>query len=198
METISLSKNSVRIVAALSLLFLFPLMASAQSVSDTDVSRIRVTAQECRNFLSSGAFSLQQMSDHREWRRKNTPQRMWLKAWLSAHDTFLAAQKEAQVLHTQKIIACHKYRGELDVVTTRPTRIIVINPSSSYFFPGRLVQTGGGNDSNEIIRVPQSLGITRPSVRNIANFYSVVTDHPTKRTIQLDANAAEMNRRFLR
>ena len=63
---------------------------------------------------------------------------------------------------------------------------------------GRRTFSHRRDEVNEIIRVPQSLGITRPSVRNIANFYSGEPDHPTKRSIQALANAAEMNRRFLR
>jgi len=223
MEAITLSKNSVLAVAALSILFSSPFVVSAQTnntpdyqdsfyemnrdtdgdgITDDDEAappRVRITARECSSLLSSGAFSLQQMEAHREWRRENTTRRPGLKAWLTAHTAFLRAQKEAQIIHTQKTIACNKYRRQLDVVSPRGTRVVLLNPNLSSF-PGRLTRTGlGGNEFDMYDRIvtPQSLGITRASVRNIANFYSE-TAHPTKRSIQALANNAEMNRRLLR
>lgn len=197
METTTLSKSSVLVTAALSLLFAFPLMASAQSNSDTDIPRVRVTAQACNNVISSGAYSMRLLADHREWRRENTPRDMGLEAWVSAHNAFLASQKEARILHMQTVIACNKYRGQLDVVAPQRTRVVLFNPSP-WYLPANLARTGNGADASpDDTRVPQWLGISRISMRNSISFYGV-TDRPTKRSIQLEANEAEVNRRFLR
>ncbi len=198
METITLPKNSVRIVAALSFLFVFPLIASAQSGGNTSFPRMRVSAEECTNVISSGAYSMRLLADHREWRRENISREMGIEAWISAHDTFLAAQKKARITHMQMVIACNKFRGQLDVVAPQRTRVVLFNPSP-WYLPGNLTRTGNGNDDEFTgdVRIPQWLGITRISMRNSISFYGV-TDRPTKRSIQLEANEAEVNRRFLR
>lgn len=212
MEAISPLKTFALKTAAFSLLLLLPAVVSAQTYYrnpergmsrstrsvQSNAPRVLVSASECGTLLSSGAFSLRQMADHREWRRENTARRMDLVAWLSAHDAFLAMQKEAQIMHTQKTISCNRFRGQLDVVSTRSRRSVVLDPTPSYL-PGRLARTGtlGDEDWIGVLRTPMYLGMTRASTRNAADFYGE-TDRPTKRHIQARANRAEMNRRFLR
>ncbi len=169
---------------------------------EAEKMKIYVTAKECRSLLSPGAFSVRLREDRREWMKMHTAER-GLEAWLLSNRLYLQREREERKLHAKMVVSCNRFRNQLDVVSLDRPRIVVFSATSPYFLPGRLTRTGGGtSDKNDplIQSTDQALGMTRTSARNAASYFGWLndTEHPTKRTIKIEAHEEARTRRLLR